>query len=84
MSPRHAFTMLACCPWLGGCAPTVSAFGAYFPGWLLCALIGIAGAAIARIGFVATGLSDKIPAQFFVCAAIGIIIASLCWLIGIG
>lgn len=63
---------------LGGCAPAAPVFGAYVPAWLLCALIGILAAILARIGFVATGLSDRIPAQLWVCAAIGVIVASLC------
>lgn len=69
---------------LGGCAPAVTAFGAYVPAWLLCALIGILAAILARIGFVVTRLSDRIPAQLWVCAAIGVIVASLCWFLWAG
>ncbi|WP_374570092.1 YtcA family lipoprotein [Phenylobacterium sp.] len=70
---------------LSGCAaPSVSAFGAYFPAWLLCMLLGVAAAIAARVVFVTLKLADVIPAQLFVCAAIGAIVASLLWLIWIG
>lgn len=85
---RLTFAALALLPGLlGGCAggaPTYSAFGAYFPGWLLCATIGVLAAVIARIGFVAARLATVIPAQFFVCVGIGVIVASLSWLFWIG
>jgi hypothetical protein len=52
---------------LGGCAsqgaPSFILFGAYFPAWIFCAVIGIAGALGARIAMVATGLSETLPSQ---------------------
>ncbi len=76
--------VLAC---LSGCsarAPSFLLFGAYFPGWLMCAAIGLIGAIIARIAFVASGLSEALPAQLVLCVAIGVIVASLCWLLWLG
>jgi hypothetical protein len=73
---------------LGGCAaqgaPSFILFGAYFPAWMLCAVIGIAGALAARIGMVTTGLSDTLPFQLFVCTAIGLIVAISAWLLWFG
>jgi hypothetical protein len=54
------------------------------PSWLLCGLIGIAGAVIARVIFVGTGLANTLPYQLAVCAAIGVITALLVWLVGFG
>lgn len=73
---------------LAGCvrqaAPSFSLFGAYFPGWLACALIGVVGAIAARIGFVASGLAQQLPFQTLICAGAGVIVASLCWLFWLG
>jgi hypothetical protein len=73
---------------LGGCsasgAPSFDLFGAFFPAWLLCGVIGIAGAAIARVAFVSSGLSNTLPYQLAVCTAIGVITAVLVWLVAFG
>ena len=76
------------CICLGGCsasgAPSFDLFGAFFPAWLLCGAIGIAGAAIARVVFVSSGISNEVPYQLAVCTAIGVISAVLVWLIAFG
>jgi hypothetical protein len=73
---------------LGGCsrggAPSLVLFGAFFPDWMFCALLGIVAAIIARVAFVATGLSVVLPYQLFVCTSIGFIFALLAWLIWFG
>ena len=73
---------------LGGCslkgAPSYSIFGAFFPAWLLCGTLGIVGAGVARAVLVASGLSDVLPYQLFLCTAVGVIVALFCWLIGFG
>jgi hypothetical protein len=76
------------CILLTGCsaggAPSFTLFGAFFPAWLLCGLIGVVGAGAARAVFVATSLSSFLPHQLLVCAAVGVIAASLAWLIWFG
>jgi hypothetical protein len=67
-----------------GSAPSFDLFGAFFPAWLLCGLIGIVGAIVARVVFVSTGLAHTLPYQLAVCTAIGVITALLVWLIGFG
>ena len=73
---------------LSGCAlrgaPSYEIFGAYFPLWLMSALIGFIGALIAHRIFVSTGLAQIVPFQLFVCMAIGVMIAVLFWLSGTG
>jgi YtcA family len=72
---------------LGGCsggAPSFVLFGAFFPDWMFCALLGIVVAIVARIAFVATGLSAVLPYQLFVCTSVGLIFALLAWLIWFG
>ncbi len=61
-------------------APSFELFGAFFPAWMLCATIGIAGAIAARVLFVKTGLAEVFPYQLSVCTAIGSTLAVLVWL----
>jgi hypothetical protein len=73
---------------LGGCAisgaPSYVLFGAYFPGWMFCAVLGILAAIAARAGFVASGLAGMLPFQLAVCTSIGLIAAVGVWLIWFG
>ena len=75
-------------PGLSGCAssgaPSFVIVGAYFPAWMLCAVLGIVAAIVARAVFVATGLSAVLPFQLLVCSAIGLICALLAWLLWFG
>jgi YtcA family len=73
---------------LGGCAshgaPSFVLFGAFFPAWMLCAIIGIFGAIAARGIFVVAELDSVLPFQLFVCSSVGLVIATLTWLIWFG
>ncbi len=75
------------CPF-GGCgmrgAPSFILFGAYFPGWMFCALFGIAGGIGARVVMIASGLSDILPFQLFVCVSAGLIVAIAAWSFWLG
>ena len=67
---------------LGGCgAPSYHIFGAYFPAWMFCALLGIAAALVARAIFVTNGLATEIPYQLGTCTAVGVIAGVLIWLL---
>jgi hypothetical protein len=68
----------------GRSAPSFVLFGAFFPAWLLCGVIGIVGAIVARVVFVSTGVANTLPYQLAVCTAIGVITALLVWLFGFG
>jgi YtcA family len=76
------------CTCLAGCssnaAPSFDLFGAFFPAWLFCGIIGVVGALAARAVFVGTKLSNVLPFQLFVCTAIGVIIAIMAWLLWFG
>ena len=75
-------------PLFGGCggggAPSFVLFGAYFPGWMLCGVIGVAGAAIARATIVRAGLSNALPYPLFLCTALGTLVAVLAWRVCFG
>ena len=66
---------------LAGCgvrgAPSFILFGAYFPAWMFCALVGILGAIGVRVVVVAAELSDDPAFQLFVCVSAGLIIAAV-------
>ena len=78
--------MLLAVSGLCGCAgaPSIPIAGAYFPAWLLCALLGVAGAAVARAVFVMSGVAQLLPLQLFVCTAIGAAFAALLWWVWVG
>jgi hypothetical protein len=57
---------------LDGCngAPSRNILGSYFPSWMVCALVGIALALVARAIFKASGLLEELPVPFVVMLAI--------------
>ena len=63
-----------------GYAPSFVIAGAYFPAWMLCALIGIAAAITAHIVLVFLHLADVLPFQLFLCSAVGVNCALFAWL----
>jgi hypothetical protein len=69
----------------GGCAqrgaPSFVLFGAYFPAWMLLALIGIVAAALARVLALKTGIAAVLPFQLALCTSAGVTAAVLAWLI---
>jgi hypothetical protein len=70
---------------LGGCgAPSYHIFGAYFPAWMFCALLGIVAALAARAIFVTNGIATEIPYQLGTCTAVGVITGVLIWLLVFG
>jgi hypothetical protein len=76
-----SFSLGACS---AGGAPSFDLFGAFFPAWLLCGIVGTAGAVVARVAFVSSGVANTLPYQLAVCTAIGVITAVLFWLLGFG
>lgn len=62
-------------------APSFDLFGAFFPAWMLCALIGIVAAAGARAVLTTPRLNETIPLQLAVCTSVGIIVALLSWMV---
>jgi hypothetical protein len=68
---------------LAGCdgAPSRNILGSYFPSWMVCALVGIALALVARAIFKATGLLEELPVPFVVMVAIACACTFAMWLI---
>jgi hypothetical protein len=87
MLPRAVLLVVMSCT-LTGCslaaAPSFELFGAYFPAWMLCALIGLVGAASTRVILTAPAFNGVVPFQFSVCTAAGVIVALLTWMVFFG
>jgi hypothetical protein len=68
---------------LGGCngAPSRNILGSYFPSWMVCALVGMAVAGIARAIFKAAGILQELPVPFVVFLAIGCAATFALWLL---
>jgi hypothetical protein len=62
-------------------APSFELFGAFFPAWMLCALIGIIGAATTRLVLTSPVFSEALPFQLAVCTASGVIVSLLVWMV---
>lgn len=60
-------------------APSTTVAGAFFPAWLVCALIGALAALVARVIFVATGLAQTLPLQLLVCVSAGMLCGAMAW-----
>ncbi|KXV45652.1 hypothetical protein HK22_10055 [Gluconobacter sp. DsW_056] len=72
----------------GGCtlrgAPAFPIMGAYFPGWMACALIGVATAVGLRVLFLLTGLDALLSFRLFTYVALGVIAALTVWTLVFG
>ena len=68
---------------LGGCdgAPSRNILGSYFPSWMVCALVGLALALVARAIFKALGMLEELPVPLVVMLAIGCAGTFALWLI---
>jgi hypothetical protein len=68
---------------LGGCdgAPSRNILGSYFPSWMVCALLGLGVAFVARAMFKTLGMLEELPVPFLVMLAIGCIGTFAMWLI---
>ena len=75
-----ALPLLSLCGCSETGAPSLDIFGAFFPAWLLCAVLGVFVAFGARIFFTARHLTDVLPFQLSVCTSLGAIFALLVWL----
>lgn len=69
---------------LGGCrlesAPSYSLFGAFFPAWLLCSVLGLVAAFLFRGVVIAIGIEEAMPLKLLVYTAFGAGLAVWLWL----
>lgn len=72
-----ATTATVCC----GCNPVVDIAGADFPAWLICAIVGVALAAAARILFDAIGIEPYLGPLTVVYPSLALLLGCVVWLI---
>ena len=67
----------------GGCsyAPNVPVFGAFFPAWMLCALLGIGFAVVLRVVSAATGLSRRVDIPPVTYPVLAMLFAAAGWIL---
>jgi hypothetical protein len=76
-------------PWIclsglvAGCdgAPSRNILGSYFPSWMVCALVGIVLALVARAVLKLAGLLEELPAPLVVLLAFGCAVNFAMWLV---
>jgi YtcA family len=68
---------------MAGCdgAPSRNILGSYFPSWMVCTLVGLVLAIVARGVLKATGLLQELPAPLAVLLAFGCAVNFAVWLI---
>jgi hypothetical protein len=68
---------------LAGCdgAPSRNILGSYFPSWMVCALVGIVVALVARAVLKLAGLLEELPAPLLVLLALGCAVNFAMWLV---
>ena len=66
---------------LSGCDPILEIFGAFFPSWTLCTLLGIALAACGRAIFVRVGLDPWLGPPILIYPSLAVLLTSSIWLL---
>jgi len=83
--PRASMTALALMVTglMTGCSgsPSRNILGSYFPSWMVCALVGLIVALLARVALKATGLLGELPAPLAVLLSIGCATTFALWLV---
>ena len=66
---------------VAGCDPVVDIAGADFPAWLLCAIVGIALAAIIRMLFAATRIEPHLGPLTIVYPCLALLLSCVVWIV---
>ena len=83
MNVRKAIAWMCLPALVAGCdgSPSRNILGSYFPSWMVCALVGIALALVARAVLKLTGLLEELPAPLVVLLAFGCAVNFTLWLV---
>jgi YtcA family len=63
------------------CDPLIDVAGAFFPAWMLCILVAIAGTALLRLLFARTGIEPSLGPLLFIYPCLATALAFACWVI---
>ena len=59
--------------------PQINVIGSLFPSWMLCAVIGIGVALLARVFFVKVGVDPYVGPRALVYASLAILVTLVLW-----
>jgi hypothetical protein len=65
-------------------APTMDLLGSYFPGWMLCAAVGIIAAIVIRQILAVAGINEYVVAPLLTYAGLAVAATLLAWLFWFG
>ncbi|MFT8804057.1 MAG: YtcA family lipoprotein [Acetobacter aceti] len=82
LTTTASLLMLTGCSLRG--APSFPLVGAYFPAWMMCAIIGILAAVCFRVAFLALGIDAILRFRLFTYVSLGVLIALLVWALAFG
>ena len=61
-------------------APSLVVFGSYFPAWIVCAILGVVGAVVARFILARLGIDEFLPLRLVVYLCLAIVFGLGVWL----
>jgi len=61
-------------------APSLVVFGSYFPAWIVCAILGVVGAVVARFVLARLGIDEFLPLRLVVYLCLAIVCGLGVWL----
>jgi len=81
--PTRQVMVIATCAALGGCqrVPSINVLGAFFPSWMLCAIVGIALTLIVRRVLIAAGADDGLGPRGVVYPALALALGLGTWVV---
>ena len=62
-------------------APSINLLGSFFPGWMLCMILGVAGALVVRRVCIRTNIEPHLQPRLFVYFCLWGLITLLSWLL---
>jgi hypothetical protein len=61
--------------------PQINVIGSFFPSWMLCALIGIVSALVARRLFVRAGLDPYVGPPPIIYTSLAVLVTLVLWIV---
>ena len=61
--------------------PQINVIGSFFPSWMLCALIGIVSALLARRLFVRAGLDPYVGPPPLIYTSLAVLVTLVLWIV---
>ena len=61
--------------------PQINVIGSFFPSWMLCALIGIVSALVARRLFVRAGLDPVVGPPPLIYTSLAVLVTLVLWIV---